>query len=88
MLGASVTGITKLLSWDFLQLVLLSNLIAFPLAWAIMQHWLAGYAYHITISWWIFPVAGALSMVIALATISFQSVKAGLSNPVRNLRVE
>ena len=88
VLGASVTGITKLLSWDFLQLVLLSNLIAFPLAWAIMQHWLAGYAYHITISWWIFPVAGALSMVIALATISFQSVKAGLSNPVRNLRVE
>jgi ABC-type antimicrobial peptide transport system permease subunit len=88
VLGASVTGITSSLSWDFLKLVLFSNLIAFPLAWGLMNHWLAGYAYRITISWWIFPAAGVLSMLIALATVSFQSVRAGLSNPVRSLRAE
>jgi putative ABC transport system permease protein len=88
VLGASVTGITTLLSWDFLKLVLFSNLIAFPLAWGLMNHWLAGYAYHISISWWIFPTAGTLSMLIALVTVSFQSMRAGLSNPVRSLRAE
>ena len=88
VLGASVTGITSSLSWDFLKLVLFSNLIAFPLAWGLMDHWLAGYAYRITISWWVFPAAGFLSMLIALATVSFQSVRAGLSNPVRSLRAE
>jgi ABC-type antimicrobial peptide transport system permease subunit len=88
VLGASVAGITRLLTKDFLRLVLLSALIAFPLAWWAMNKWLQGYTYRITISWWIFLAAGVAAMAIALITISFQSVKAALSNPVKNLRSE
>lgn len=88
VLGASVTGITGLLSKDFLQLVFISTLIAYPLAWWTMNKWLQGYAYRINISWWVFLIAGAGAMVIALATISFQSVKAALMNPVKSLRTE
>ena len=88
VLGASVSGIAGLLSIDFLQLVLISCLIAFPLAYWLMQKWLAGYQYHINIQWWVFVAAGLASVVIALATISFQSVKAALANPVKSLRSE
>ncbi len=88
VLGASVTGITRLLSKDFIQLVLLANLIAFPAAWWSMNKWLQGYAYRIQINWWIFLVAGAGAILIALITISFQSVKAALMNPVKSLRTE
>jgi putative ABC transport system permease protein len=87
-LGASVTGITRLLSKDFLQLVLISTLIAYPLAWWAMNKWLQGYAYRINISWWVFLAAGLGAMAIALITISFQSVKAALMNPVKSLRTE
>ncbi|HZE83641.1 MAG TPA: ABC transporter permease [Puia sp.] len=88
VLGASVTGITRLLTWDFLGLVFISTLVAFPVAWWAMHRWLQGYAYRTTISWWVFIVAGLAAMLIALVTISFQSVKAALSNPLKNLRSE
>jgi putative ABC transport system permease protein len=88
VLGASVSGITTLLSKDFLQLVFISTLIAYPLAWWAMNKWLQGFAYRINISWWVFIVAGLGAMAIALITISFQSVKAALMNPVKSLRTE
>ncbi|MES1219050.1 MAG: ABC transporter permease [Bacteroidota bacterium] len=88
VLGASVSGIAGLLSADFLKLVVLSAIIAFPVAWWVMNNWLQGYAYRITISWWVFLIAGVLSVFIALLTISFQSIKAALMNPVRSLRSE
>jgi len=88
VLGASVTRITTMLSADFLKLVLISILIASPLAWWAMSKWLQDYAYRIHISWWIFLVAGSLSILIAIVTISFQAIKAALANPVKSLRAE
>ncbi len=88
VLGASIGGLTTLLSKDFLRLVLLSNLIAFPIAAWYLSHWLGGYAYHIDLSWWIFAMAGILSMFIALVTVSFQSIRAALANPINSLRTE
>ncbi|WP_423147761.1 ABC transporter permease [Rubrolithibacter danxiaensis] len=88
VLGASVLGITKLLSKDFLQLVAISCLVAFPAAWWMMHNWLQGYQYRIGISWWIFIVAGVAAILIALLTISFQSIKAAIANPVKSLRTE
>ncbi|MBS1934298.1 MAG: FtsX-like permease family protein, partial [Bacteroidetes bacterium] len=88
VLGASVSGITSLLSKDFLQLVLISCAIAFPIAWWIMHNWLQGYEYRITISWWIFLCAGAVAIFIALITVSSQAIKAALANPVKSLRNE
>jgi len=88
VLGASVSGIAGLLSKDFLQLVFISCLIAFPVAWWMMHNWLQGYEYRIAISWWIFLLAGVIAMLIALLTVSFQAIKAALANPVRSLRSE
>jgi putative ABC transport system permease protein len=88
VLGASVTSITNLLSKEFLQLVLLSALISFPLAWWAMHQWLQSYSYRISIQWWVFIVAGSLAVLIALLTISIQSVKAALMNPIKSLRNE
>ncbi len=88
VLGASVTGITTLLSKDFIKLVALSCLVAFPVAWLIMYNWLQNYQYRIEISWWIFLAAGISAILIALITISFQSVKAAIANPVKSLRTE
>lgn len=88
VLGADVAGLAQLLSKDFLQLVLLSCLIAFPVAWWVMFNWLKNYQYHITISWWVFLIAGFAAIVIAVATVSFQSIKAALANPVKSLRSE
>jgi len=88
VLGASIAGITSLLSKEFLQLVLVSCVIAFPVAWWMMHQWLQDYQYRITISWWIFLAAGIAAVLIALITISFQSVKAALANPVKSLRSE
>jgi ABC-type antimicrobial peptide transport system permease subunit len=68
--------------------VLISNIIAIPLAAWFMHHWLEGYAYRITLSGWIFLAAGIMSMLIALVTVSFQSIKAALSNPIKSLRTE
>jgi putative ABC transport system permease protein len=88
VLGASVMSITGLLAKDFLKLVFLSIMIASPIAYFFMQHWLADFAYHIDIQWWVFAVAGAVAVVLAFLTVSFQSVRAALANPVKSLRSE
>ena len=88
MLGASVSGIAGLLSKDFLQLVAISCLVAFPAAWWIMHNWLQNYQYRINIHWWIFAISGLVAMMIALITVSFQAIKAALANPVKSLRSE
>lgn len=88
VLGANVSTIVALLSKDFLKLVAIAALIAFPVAWYAMNTWLEDFAYRIDIPWWIFLVAGILAAVVALATISFQAVKAALANPVKSLRTE
>lgn len=88
VLGASVSSVTTLLSKDFLILVIISCAIAFPLAYWKMYLWLKGYQYHIDIQWWVFAAAGVTAIVIALATISFQSIKTALANPVKSLRSE
>jgi len=88
VLGASVAGIATLLSKDFIRLVIIAILIASPVAWWSMSKWLAGYNYHIAISWWIFLAAGLLAIIIALFTVSFQAIKAALANPVKSLRTE
>ena len=88
VLGASVASIVTLLSKDFLKLVLIAILLATPLAWYAMSRWLQGFAYKIDIAWWVFTLAGLLAAGIALLTVSFQSVKAALMNPVKSLRSE
>jgi ABC-type antimicrobial peptide transport system permease subunit len=88
VLGASVAGLAGLLSKDFLKLVIISCLVAFPIAFWIMHNWLQGYDYRITIQWWIFALAGLAAVLIAVITVSFQAVKAALMNPVKTLRSE
>ncbi|HRI20342.1 MAG TPA: ABC transporter permease [Panacibacter sp.] len=88
VLGASVGGIVTMLSKDFAKLVLIASVIAFPIAWWAMYEWLQSFAYRITISWWVFVVAGAAAIVIALITVSFQAIKAAIANPVKSLRTE
>jgi putative ABC transport system permease protein len=88
VLGATVTGIVRLLSKDFLRLVLISIVIATPIAWWAMNKWLQNFAYKINISWWMFGLAGLLAIAIALFTVSFQAIRAALSNPVKSLRME
>lgn len=88
VLGASVGTIVNLLSKEFLVLVAISFLVAAPLAWYFMDKWLKGFAYQITISWWIFALAGILALFIALFTVSFQAIKAAVTNPVKSLRTE
>jgi len=88
LLGASMAGLAGLLSRDFLKLVALSCLIAFPMAWWAMHDWLQQYAYHIEIGWWIFLVAGALAILIALITVSFQAIRAAIANPIQALKRE
>jgi putative ABC transport system permease protein len=88
VLGASVAGIVGLLSKDFLKLVAIAIVVASPLAWWLMNKWLQGFAYKIDIEWWMFVLAGLLSVLIAVATVSFQSIKAALMNPVKSLRSE
>ncbi len=88
VLGASVLQITNMLSKDFLKLVLIACVIAFPLSYWLMQKWLQDFAYRIQIGWWVFALAALIALVIALATVSFQAVKAALANPVKSLRAE
>jgi len=88
VLGASVAGITTMLSKDFLKLVIISIIIATPLAWWAMNLWLQNYAYRIQINGWIFLIAGLLSVLIAIITVSFQAIKAAIVNPVKSLRTE
>jgi putative ABC transport system permease protein len=88
VLGASVGGIVGLLSKDFLKLVAIAAIIAFPIAWYVMHNWLRDFAYRISIQWWVFLVAGILASGVALITISFQAIKAAIANPVKSLRSE
>jgi len=88
VLGASVTSITALLSKDFVKLVIVSILIASPIAWFAMHKWLESYNYRISISWTVFVASGILAMLIALLTVSFQAIKAAVTNPVNSLRTE
>ena len=88
VLGASVSNIVVLLSKNFIKLILLSTIVAFPLAWWAMHLWLEDFAYRVNIGWWIFILAGASALLIALTTISFQAIKAAIANPVKSLRTE
>ncbi|HEY4063896.1 MAG TPA: ABC transporter permease [Puia sp.] len=88
VLGSSVSGIATLLSKDFIRLVLLSLVIASPLAWWAMHRWLQDFAYRTPIHWWLFVMAGILAVGIALLTVSFQAIKAALANPIKSLRSE
>jgi putative ABC transport system permease protein len=88
VMGATVQNIVTLLSRDFLKLVLIANLIAWPLAWWAIHVWLQGYAYRIPVSWWVFLLAGFAAVGIALVTVSFQAFRAAVANPVKSLRSE
>jgi putative ABC transport system permease protein len=88
VLGAGVINITTMLSKDFLVLVIIAITIASPIAWYFMNQWLQGYAYRVPLHWWIMVIAGLIAILIALATISFQAIKAALTNPVKSLRSE
>jgi len=88
VMGASITNILYLLSRDFLKLVILSFFVAAPLSWYFIQKWLINFAYRTTISWWVFIAAGGIAVLIAIITVSFQSIKAAMSNPVKSLRTE
>ena len=88
VLGASVQSVVGLLSKDFLKLVIVSAIIAFPVAWLAMNKWLEDFAYRITIGWFVFILAAIAAILIALITISFQSIKAAIANPVKSLRTE
>jgi len=88
VMGAETSGIVTLLSKDFIKLVGIAIIIASPISWYAMDRWLEGFAYRIDISWWVFPLAGLLAIMIALLTVSSQAIKAALMNPVRALRSE
>jgi putative ABC transport system permease protein len=88
VLGASVVNITQLLSKDFIKLVIISICIASPIAWWAMNKWLQDFAYRINIAWWMFAVAGLLAVLIAIATVSVQAIRAAIANPIKSLRTE
>ncbi len=88
VLGASVANITGLLAKEFIVLVLIAFIITSPVAWWAMNAWLQNYSYRINIDWWVFAIVGLLSMLVAIATVSFQAIKAALANPVKSLRTE
>jgi len=88
VLGASSGSIVTMLSKDFLRLIIIAAFISFPLAWWGMHQWLQDFAYRINIQWWVFAIAAVTAVLIAFFTISFQSIKAALANPVNNLRSE
>jgi putative ABC transport system permease protein len=88
VLGATVTSIVRLLSREFLQLILVALLLAIPIAWWATYKWLQGFAYRVPLNWWMFALAGAVAICIALLTVSFQAIRAALANPIRSLRSE
>ncbi len=88
VLGANVKEIATTLSSSFLLMVSIQLVIATPLAWWIMSKWLEDFAYRIDINWWMFAAAGGIAFIIALATASFQTIKAAMVNPVDSLRTE
>jgi putative ABC transport system permease protein len=88
VLGATMVNIVAMLSAGFVKLVLIAFVIATPIAWYLMHQWLQNYPYHVTIQWWIFLLAGIVSLFISLTTVIYQSLKAAMSNPVKSLRTE
>ncbi len=88
VLGADVLSLWRLLSGEFVKLVLVAFIIAVPIAWYAMNQWLQDFAYRVDISWWVFALAGVLALLIALLTVSYQAIKAALANPVKSLRSE
>jgi len=88
VLGATIADIATLLNKGFMGLVLLSLIIASPVAWWLTHKWLQDFAYRRPIAWWVFPLAGAGAILIALITVSFQSIRAAMANPIKNLRSE
>lgn len=88
VLGASMAGLVVLLSRDFMRLIGLSFVIALPLAWWLMSKWLDAFPYRVSLSWWMFALAGIAAAVIAFGTVSFQAVKGALANPLRNIKAE
>jgi putative ABC transport system permease protein len=88
VLGASVSSLVRLLSTNFLTLVLIANIIAFPAAWWAVRTWLQNFAYRVPVSWWVFGAAAVLALSIALLTVSIQAIRAAVANPVKSLRTE
>ena len=88
VLGATVMSITLLVSKDFGKLVVISTIIAVPVAWFLMNKWLQNFAYRIELRWWMFLLSGCIAILIALITVSFQAIKAAVANPVESLRSE
>jgi putative ABC transport system permease protein len=88
VVGANVSRIVALIAKDFLKLVFIASIIAFPLAWWFMNDWLKDFAYRINIGWVVFIMAGLIALLIALLTVSFQAIKAAIANPVKSLRTE
>ncbi|HXL54954.1 MAG TPA: FtsX-like permease family protein, partial [Chitinophagaceae bacterium] len=88
VLGATITNLITMISKDFLLLVLIASVIAFPFAWWAMHTWLQDFAYRINIGWWVFAIAAGAAIIIALITVSFQAIRAALANPVKSLRTE
>ena len=88
VLGASVAKVTTLLTTEFIKLVAIAVIIASPLAWFFMNSFLQQFGYRTNLSWWILPASGAIALVIAIATISFQAIKTAIANPVKTLRNE
>jgi len=88
VMGASVRSVFFILSKDFMLLVGISFILAVPVTWWLMHHWLQDFAYRIDIKWWVFGIAGLLAALIALGTISAQAIRAAVANPVKSLRTE
>jgi ABC-type antimicrobial peptide transport system permease subunit len=88
VLGAGVVTLWRMLSTEFVVLVLLSCIIAAPIAWYYLHNWLSNYDYRIEIKWQVFVMAGVAALIITLLTVSFQAIKAALSNPIKSLRTE
>jgi ABC-type antimicrobial peptide transport system permease subunit len=88
VIGASVFSIWNLLSKEFIELVIISLVIASPVAYFLMNNWVQKYTYHTNVSWWIFLVAGSGALIITVITVSYQAIKAALANPVKSLRTE
>ncbi|HLX67975.1 MAG TPA: FtsX-like permease family protein, partial [Puia sp.] len=88
VLGASIAQLTGLLARDFIRLVILAFFVATPVAWFFLNRWLSDFSYRISIGWWVFPMAGMVTLLIALVTISIQTIKAAIANPAESLRAE
>jgi putative ABC transport system permease protein len=88
VLGASVIGIVRMLSTDFIKPVIIAGVIAFPMAGWLMNQWLEGFAYRVSVGWGVFAAAGVFALTIAFITVSFQAIKAAVANPMQSLRTE